>query len=1024
MGAQDLYRFFRKIVPVLSAVFWCSHLEGQYANISFEHFTDKEGLSAPVNHIVQDKLGFLWFGTTDGLNRFDGVNFIVYRNVPGDTTSIPNNLINALHVDQQGRVWAATNGGVCYYDFTDDRFHTIRFNDTIEKLDQHRVHGVSSGPDNMIWFATRTRIHQWSESPPYKSIALPPIRDLLIKYLYIDSKNRKWIGSNAGMHVYHEATGKFIHSKINSPFSAKNKLEVTVHPIIPYRDDTLFIGTWYADLQKVYLAGDKIISIPFTDPDETDPRSHIVSGIAHGAGSQWWIGTYGNGLAWFDAETRNFTQHFHHNPSDEKSLSDDYINDVFTDASGIVWIGTNKGLDKFDPLTQQFSSVSIPLPPNQFAVYRMANTIVEDKMDPEWLWLCVSGVGIYHYHKPSMKFDLYQVTDLKTSSTPSSNIYAFYYDVKGRVWIGTRAGIYFFDPVTKKFNTPDLPALRNIPGVHTILQDKTSTYWFGTNSNGVYRYDEKQHKVTNYAADAKNINSIPDNKVFSILIDSDQKIWIGTQNRGLCRLDPVTDKFIFFENQKSDMTSLPDNGVYDLYEDQNRQLWISTENGFAQMDLTSQKITNYTTLDGLCNSTVFSITADHQGHLWLGTNNGFSVFNPTSKQFRNYYTNDGLPINRIAGEVAFGSDNTLYFGTPGMLSFCKPEDMKMNKRIPPVLITDFSILGKKVGMRREGDMFEPIHLRPKENMITFHFAALNFTNSFLNQFAYKMEGFDADWIHCGQQQSATYTNLNGGNYVFHVKAANNDGMWNETGTRALIFVHPPFWRTWWFYLLCTLGIAAILYTIYQVRIRQIMHLQNIRTRIARDLHDDIGSTLSSINMISSMADKSITEKKSTELFSTISKASNQAMELMSDIVWSINPKNDRMEMIIIRMRQYASEILEAANISFTLDVDDSSRSIVLPLEMRKDFYLVFKEAVNNLAKYSKAQHVTIRLTSLHGVIHLNIADNGKGFNTKENFSGNGLKNMKARAAMLKGTLLITSVPGRGTIIDLKVPVTP
>jgi nitrate/nitrite-specific signal transduction histidine kinase len=310
-------------------------------------------------------------------------------------------------------------------------------------------------------------------------------------------------------------------------------------------------------------------------------------------------------------------------------------------------------------------------------------------------------------------------------------------------------------------------------------------------------------------------------------------------------------------------------------------------------------------------------------------------------------------------------------------------------------------------------------------MITFDFAALNFTNALRNEYAYRLVGFDDKWIYCGHKQTATFTNLDGGQYTFEVKAANNDGIWNEEGTRVTLIIKPPFWRTWWFYLVSIVSVAGIVYALYRFRINQLLKLQQIRMRISRDLHDDIGSTLSSINMISSMATQTQPEeKKANALFQTISTASRQAMELMSDIVWSINPKNDRMEMIITRMRQYASEILEAANIAFTLEMDEACNAITLPVEQRKDFYLIFKEAINNLAKYSNATDASIRLQLHNRMLTLMISDNGKGFDSEKQYPGNGLKNMKARAVILKGDLSIASIPGKGTTLSLQFPFTP
>jgi two-component sensor histidine kinase len=321
--------------------------------------------------------------------------------------------------------------------------------------------------------------------------------------------------------------------------------------------------------------------------------------------------------------------------------------------------------------------------------------------------------------------------------------------------------------------------------------------------------------------------------------------------------------------------------------------------------------------------------------------------------------------------------------------------MQINHHIPPVVITNFKVFDAREPIMRKGAEVEPIKLSYRQNMITFDFAALNFTNSNLNKYAYRLEGFDDHWINAGNKQSATFTNLDGGTYTFHVKAANNDNVWNEEGAKVMITVQSPYWETWWFYLLCALAISGLLYSAYRFRIKQLLRLQQMRLRISRDLHDDIGSTLSSINMISSMAqERNPGDRRVPELFQTISNASHQAMELMNDIVWSINPKNDRMEMILIRMRQYASEILEAAKINFSLDMDAACQHVSLPIEKRKDFYLIFKEAINNMAKYSEAQNANILLNYAQRYLVLTISDDGIGFDPDKTYSGNGLKNMK------------------------------
>ncbi len=1013
-----------KLLAVMYSMVISLELTAQAPIISFEHFTSEHGLSGPVTHITQDNYGFLWLGTTDGLNRFDGVHFIVYRNIPGDTQSLTNNIINDLKVDDQGRVWAATNGGLCYYDYADDAFHRIHFDETLESIDQHRVHAITFGQEGTVWFATKTLLHTWKNNTSSLVYHFPDAENFTIKYLHTDDYNRIWCGSNNGVYVYHPESKMVLHDLVSTPFTIKNNLKITLHPIIPFRHDTLFTGSWYGGLQKLYISDTSIISIPIEDPAESDPRKYIIKGIAEGLPDQWWIGSYGNGLARYDARTNKYTNHFHHDPSNPKSLSDDYISDIFKDNAGIIWIGTSKGLDKYDPLTQQFVSVPLPVPKEQFSVYRIASHIADDPQDPDMLWICVSGVGLYHYNTQTGDFKLYTHHTGKESHLPDDNVYVIYFDGSGMGWLGCRSGLFQFDPVTKKATPFQLTSNPNLKGIHTIFEDGNKNIWLASHSTGIHKINRSTNQVTSFTYNPQGPTSLPDNRIFCMMQDSYGKIWVGTQNRGMCSYDPSSGKFEYFLHEQNNSSSIPDNGVYDLYQDAQHRMWIATENGFAYMDMATKQIHNFSTKDGLCNNSVFSITPDENNLLWLATNNGLSHFDPVTKTFRNYYTNDGLPMNRIDGDVFMSEDHTMYFGTTSMLSYCRPQMIKRNKRVPPVIITDYSVLGKKVPVMRQNETLKTIHLQPRENMITFNFATLNFTNSFLNQYAYKLEGFDEDWIYAGHIQSATYTNLDGGSYVFMVRGANNDGVWNETGTCAYLVVHPPFWRTWWFYALCTLAVAGFLYYFYRLRINQLMRLQSIRTRIARDLHDDIGSTLSSINMISSMAHNQPSARQAPEIFSTISSASHQAMELMSDIVWSINPKNDRMEMIITRMRQYASEILEAARIEFTLTVDEQMHDIFMPLDKRKDFYLIFKEAVNNLAKYSKAKQAHIHLSMDHHSIHLHISDDGVGFNVQTLSQGNGLKNMQARAQQLKGKLNITSTPSVGTEIDLVFPVSP
>lgn len=315
------------------------------------------------------------------------------------------------------------------------------------------------------------------------------------------------------------------------------------------------------------------------------------------------------------------------------------------------------------------------------------------------------------------------------------------------------------------------------------------------------------------------------------------------------------------------------------------------------------------------------------------------------------------------------------------------------------------------------DETKEIKLSYKQNIVSFAFAGLNYFHSEKNQYAYKLKGFDKDWIYTdATKRFATYTNLDPGDYTFEVKGSNNDGLWNETPTLLHIIITPPFWQTWWFYTLCALAFAFIFYAIYWYRLQQVIKLQHIRNKISGDLHDDIGSTLNSISVYSEVAKQDAS--KHAHALEMIGESSRKIIDAMSDIVWTINPENDSFENIILRMRSLAFNLFRTKSIEFTFRADESLNNLKLSMENRRNFFLIFKEAVNNIVKYAEAAGVSIQLVYVDSFIKLIIHDNGKGFDTAQHSNGNGLNSMKRRAKEMKAKFQIESSAGNGTNIKL------
>lgn len=1015
--------FFYCLLHILILLF-CADSLAQNLMYPFEHYNDQNGLTAPVRKIIQDDFGFLWLATSDGLYRFDGKNFKVFRNKLGDTSSIPNNIVNDICLHPNGNIWIASNGGLCYFSYEDNLFHNIRIPENIEKADRYRVHSVAIDHYRQVWFSTKTAAHSLDhKNELFNSIRLPFLISYSITQLYFDSYNHLFVGTNIGNLIRLDLCTNEMHiTQIQSRESIQLKLPTTIKEIYSVGKDTLIITSWYGGLHKIIYSDSDVMVRSVVNNLEKDLQKNVVTGIAKLKPDLWWVVTQGSGIALFDPVKEKYFGQIKYNINNPSGLSNDYINYIFLDKAGIVWIGTNDGLNKYDPLSHQFFSISIPSQENENSIYRKPSCILEDKTEGagQYLWISISGIGLFHYNRQTHFF--YYVP-LKTSDKfliKEQRVYDMIYNRQGKLILCLNSGIYIFNELKREIEPLKFTDKFNLENARSIYQDKSGNYWFTLSSKGICSYKPKSNKWIHYMNEPDNPNSLVDNTVFCLMEDHEGYIWVGTQNRGLSRLDTRNGSFLNFEHHKLKSHSLPDNNVYGLYEDPEHFLWIATENGLARMNPARNEIKIFTTSEGLSNNDIFSITPDANGKLWLGTNNGLSVLNYKDGIILNYSKMDGLASNRLDGATLCCADGDLYFGTNGMISECKPSMILKNEIPPNVIITTVKVHGQEIALNRTGKNLNGIQLNYRQNNFSPEFVALNFTSSAKNKYAYYLEGYDKHWNYCGSQSTTTYTNLPGGNYTFKVKATNNDGIWSTNSDQIAITVHPPFWHTWWFYLVVGFAVFILIYSYFRIKIRQILHLQQLRLDIARDLHDDVGSTLSGINMTSSMAIKS--SKNQNELFKNLEVASRRAMEMMNDIVWSIKPENDKPEMMVSRMRQYASEILEPAGIEFAFNIIEKAYHPVIPLSMRKDLFMIFKEALNNLAKYSKASKANISLTLDKTELKLIIEDDGIGFDVNQVQKGNGLKNMEERAKSIRANFKIASKPENGTRVELHVKI--
>jgi two-component sensor histidine kinase len=433
---------------------------------------------------------------------------------------------------------------------------------------------------------------------------------------------------------------------------------------------------------------------------------------------------------------------------------------------------------------------------------------------------------------------------------------------------------------------------------------------------------------------------------------------------------------------------------------------------------------------------VYGILPDGKGNLWLSTNKGLSKFNPSRGTFRNYDALDGLQADEFnQGAYCRGADGTLYFGGVNGMNAFQPDSLKDNPTPPPVVITGFQVFNRPVFPDAAPGTDGGITLSYRDNFFSFEFAALNYTAPEKNRYAYKLEGFDRDWVYSGTRRYVSYTQLNGGNYVFRVKGSNNDGIWNEDGISIRLRIDPPFYMTWWFLLAVVAVIAMGTYLSYRLRLRKLLALEKLRTRIASDLHDDIGSGLTRIAVLSDVAlhqagdlrrktGVAVSPDATEEVSLSIRKVGNIARELvdaMSDVVWSIDPRHDSAGSLMQRVKVYALELCEAKNIALSFETQGERDTAGLSPEIMRELLLVAKEAVTNIVRHSGCSVAHIRLVMGSKEISLEVGDNGKGFVPSTPASGNGLMNMRARAERAGGTFTVDAVPGGGTRLYISLP---
>ena len=826
---------------------------GAQERVAFRHLTIADGLSQNVvSAIVQDRRGFMWFGTKDGLNRYDGYQFVVFRHDPFDSTSISDSEITALFEDSRGELWVGTRGGgVNRFDRARERFTRVNAGPARDVVaiveDTSGAIWVGAAGEGLFRLTLNGRgevtVDRFMHSPADPT----SLSDDRVRAVLIDRRGVLWVGTDAGLDQRESSSGgrvAFTHLTVRS--SAPLTLI-----------DTAVTSLYEDSHSRVWIGS--VPGISALDSARTSIRHYyhryrtfrygwgIAVSLAEDPTGQLWVSTVSE-LMRLDPSTGVFT-YFRHDPLNPESMND-LPTRVYRDRSNVIWVGSNGyGINAYDPKANRFRTFrrpeNWPSRLSGFSVY----TLFEDLSGTLW----IDAGLLYRWNRTTGDLKSFESSSNRPNDFGNVAVWSIVEDPPGSLWTASVSGLYHYEIATGRFRQYryDPSDSTGLPeqSVYDVIRDRDGVIWAVTENYLVRLADPERGRFQIYRHKERPTAR---QWIFpSTIQDSTGALWLGS-DQGLARFDPTTGTFRHFRHDPRVPGSLSHDAIRSILPDPqqpNRYLWVGTAGGgLNRLDIDSGTFVHFTERDGLPNDVVYAVLADSAGRLWLSTNKGLSRFDPATRQFRNYDVNDGLQSNEFNSGAAFRSrSGEMFFGGIYGFNYFRPEAVHDNPNVPAVVITGFRRGNRYETVRDTGTVLhttisetDTLHLSYRDAVITLEFAALEYSAPAKNRYAYRMIGFNDVWFESGAVRAATYTNLPPGHYVFQVRASNNDGVWNEQGASLVILIAPPWWRTWWAYALyAALTLAALYgarrYEMNRLRLKNRLEIEQLEAAQLREL---------------------------------------------------------------------------------------------------------------------------------------------------------------------------------------------
>ena len=970
--------------------------------LPIRHYDVSDGLAhSHVSAMHQDSKGYLWLATWEGLSRFDGYRFTNYTQSDGLGDPIVNDIVE----DRKGRLWVATNGGGVARLNDDSRtanpgstaekkFTSFQISDRIRA---NRVNAIVFDSQNNLWCATDGGLYRApvdkSSPPEFKLVA--PFSGETHMFAFVDREERLWFGMQDelievvnGQVIEYDAKDRVGQHQLTGITEIGDRLMVANESELFELDGTnssgrgawkrspLALGlnqginTLYCDSALDLWIGTWNGLIKYRDGKQvlytTDQglSSDAVLSLAGDRDGNLWIGTVGGGVCKLSSELIvSFTR--------TEGLPNQDVRKIIEDRTGKIYASISDG-----GLVRIVAGKAVPVPGSQLPPFTNVNErIIQDAHGDWWMG---TNKGLYRFSGPELRLGQGQKFDQSNglSELPMGGLYE---DPGGRVWVSPEDhGLYCFDPsgpgrvAFKQIAPPDQAA--SFIGATRVISVGSRLLWLGA-------HEFLGRLIDNRLFFVEPGPGLPETRARALFLDSRGWLWIGLRYKGVSvTKDPAASAPQF--TNYSTANGLASDAVWAIAEDNAGRMYFGTGKGLDQLDLATGRIRHFNTDDGLASDIVNSCFKDHEGNIWIGTTLGLSKFNPRAE--------------RTATAAA------------------------------PIYLSRVQIAGEDLGLPETGASRIPqVELSAARNNVTIDYVALSFQGENELRYQYKLDGIDKDWSAPADVRSINYAHLAPGSYQFLVRAINPDGVVGGEPASFQFRILPPIWQRWWFITLAALGIGFVMYALYRQRLSRLLELERVRTRIATDLHDDIGANLSLIAMLSEVSRTQLHggDTRLKEWLATIAATSRDTVDSMSDIVWAVNPKRDHLRDLARRMRRFAEDMCAARNIELDFRAPaETVKDVKLGADLRREIFLIFKETINNAVRHSGCTAASATLMIESGMLMLEVNDNGHGLTVSDAGAGTGLDSMRVRAERLGGSFEVRSGENGGARMSLKVPI--